>query len=145
MTDEPSMSQPAFELHPQLAADTFVVGELPLSRLLLMNDHRFPWCILVPRRQELRDLHELDATESADLFAEIRRVSLRLLALGHVDKLNVAALGNRVPQLHVHVVARRTNDAAWPGPVWGSGPAQPYAPAEVKTLLTNLRTALHLG
>lgn len=139
------MSQPAFELHPQLAADTFVVGELPLSRLLLMNDARFPWCILVPRRQRLRDLHELDAADSGELFAEIRKLSLRLLALGDVDKLNVAALGNRVPQLHVHVIARRTTDAAWPDPVWGRGTAQPYPQIHAESWLDELRAGLELS
>lgn len=138
------MSQPSFELHPQLAADTFVVGELPLSRLLLMNDGRFPWCILVPRRQGFRELHELDASDSADLFAEIRQLSRYLLTLGNVDKLNVAALGNRVPQLHVHVIARRASDAAWPDPVWGSGPAEHYTSSESRARLTNLRSSLEL-
>ena len=138
------MSQPAFDLHPQLAADTIEVGDLPLSRLLLMNDDRFPWCILVPRRQGLRDLHELDDVDSATLIKEIRQLSIRLLALGQVDKINVAALGNRVPQLHVHVIARRGNDAAWPDPVWGSGPAHPYLPSHATALLNDLRSGLHL-
>jgi len=139
------MSQPAFALHPRLAADTFVVGELPLSRLLLMNDERFPWCILVPRRQGLQDLHELDDADSAALFGEIRAVSLRLLALEDVDKLNVGALGNRVPQLHVHVVARRTSDAAWPDPVWGNGQARPYSESTYQAMLTRLRSGLNLA
>ncbi|MCC5888518.1 MAG: HIT domain-containing protein [Gammaproteobacteria bacterium] len=134
------MSPSAFELHPQLAADTLLVGDLPLSRLLLMNDARFPWCILVPRHPGLRELHELDEADSTALFAEIRQLSQRLLALGDVDKLNVAALGNRVAQLHVHVVARRSTDAAWPDPVWGKGTPQPYDPAQAEALLTHLRT-----
>ncbi|TVS15496.1 MAG: HIT domain-containing protein [Gammaproteobacteria bacterium] len=136
--------QAAFALHPRLAADTMQIGELPLSRLLLMNDARFPWCILVPRRQGLRELHELDAGESAELFTEIRRLSVLLLALGNVDKLNVGALGNRVPQLHVHVIARRAGDAAWPDPVWGRGAAQPYTAATVQALLTELQAGLGL-
>lgn len=139
------MSQPAFELHPRLAADTFVVGELPLSRLLLMNDERFPWCILVPRRQGLADLHELDDADSAALFGEIRAVSLRLLTLEDVDKLNVGALGNRVSQLHVHVVARRTRDAAWPDPVWGNGQARPYSESSYRAMLTRLQSGLNLA
>lgn len=146
MTDGPtSVSQPAFELHAQLSADTLIVGELPLSRLLLMNDDRFPWCILVPRRQGLRDLHELDVADSASLFAEIRQLSLLLLELGNVDKLNVGALGNRVPQLHVHVIARRTSDAAWPDPVWGSGAGKPYSPSSATALLKDLRSGLDLA
>ncbi len=138
------MTEADFELHPKLEADTFVVGELPLSRLLLMNDARFPWCILVPRRQGLRDLHELDSGDSAELFAEIRRLSLLLLALGNVDKLNVGALGNRVPQLHVHVIARRISDAAWPDPVWGRGAAQPYTAGTGQALLKELQAGLDL-
>lgn len=138
------MSAAAFELHPQLAADTFVVGDLPLSRLLLMNDARFPWCILVPRRQRLRELHEFDAPEGATLFTEIRQLSQALLSLDDVNKLNVAALGNRVPQLHIHVIARRTHDATWPDPVWGKGAPQPYDPTHAEALLAHLRTNLDL-
>lgn len=139
------MNQPIFELHPQLAADTFVVGELPLSTLLLMNDERYPWCILVPRRPGLRDLHELAVADSAELFAEIHELSLHLRSLGKVDKLNVAALGNRVPQLHIHVIARRNDDAAWPDPVWGRGAPEPYAPGASETMLTILREGLDLS
>ncbi len=138
------MRPSAFKLHAQLAADTFMVGDLPLSRLLLMNDARFPWCILVPRRQGLRDLHELDSADGAQAFVEIRQLSMVLLTLSDVDKINVGALGNRVPQLHIHVIARRTTDAAWPDPVWGSGPPRPYAPNDTEALLNNLRATLNL-
>lgn len=131
-----------FELHARLAADTLLIRDLPLSRLLLMNDARFPWCILVPARDGLRELYELTPADAALLHEEIRRVSLALAACGHVDKLNVAALGNQVPQLHIHVIARRYDDAAWPQPVWGSGPAQPYDEAAAHRLLTALRAAL---
>ncbi len=115
-----------FELHPRLAADCFDVGTLPLCQLLLMNDGRFPWCILVPRIAGLRDLHDVPHDRRIDLFDEIERVSKALEHLGPTDKMNVAALGNMVPQLHVHVIARTTTDAAWPGPVWGVGTAAPY-------------------
>jgi diadenosine tetraphosphate (Ap4A) HIT family hydrolase len=121
----------AFALHPRLAADCFVLGEMPLSRLLLSKDSRFPWCILVPRRDGLRELHDLSAAEGALLFAEIDRVSRALIATCGAHKLNVGALGNLVPQLHIHVIARQPDDAAWPGPVWGTGPAEPYAEPEM--------------
>lgn len=132
----------AFELHPRLAADTFRVCELPLSSLLLMNDARFPWCILAPRRDGLRELHALPPADGAALLDEIRRVARALEARGGVDKMNVAALGNQVPQLHVHVIARRQDDPAWPNPVWGSGAAEPYDDASARGLVDDLRQAL---
>jgi diadenosine tetraphosphate (Ap4A) HIT family hydrolase len=134
-----------FELHPRLAADCIVLGDLPLSRLLLMNDSRFPWCILVPRQAGLRELHELHAADGAKLFAELDRVSRALIDCCGAYKLNVGALGNLVPQLHVHVVARQPEDAAWPGPVWGSGPAVPYAADAASALATRLSMALGIG
>ena len=135
---------PAFELHPRLAADCIVLGELPLSRLLLTNDSRFPWCILVPRQAGLRELHDLSPADGARLFDEIDRVSRALVDCCGAYKLNVGALGNMVPQLHVHVVARQPDDAAWPGPVWGSGPAQPYAADAATALAARLRAAVGL-
>ena len=111
----------SFALDPRLAADTLAIGELGLSRLMLMNDARYPWLILVPRREGLRELVDLDRVERAELIEEIALVSEFLRALPGVDKLNVGALGNVVAQLHIHVVGRRVGDAAWPGPVWGAG------------------------
>lgn len=127
------MTNREFELHPRLAADCRVLGDLPVSRLLLMSDSRFPWCILVPRRPGLRELHELNGSERGSLFAEIDAVSRALLDRG-AEKINVGALGNLVAQLHVHVVGRRSDDDAWPSPVWGSGPARPYAPEAAAAL-----------
>jgi diadenosine tetraphosphate (Ap4A) HIT family hydrolase len=129
-----------FELHPRLAADAFNIGDLPLCRVLLNNDARFAWCILVPRLAGLRDLHEVPQGERMQLFAEIEQVSMALQALGSADKMNVAALGNMVPQLHVHVIARRTTDAAWPQPVWNAGAAQSYPkpPALIEQMATRL-------
>ena len=134
-----------FELHPRLAADCIVLGDLPLSRLLLMNDSRFPWCILVPRQAGLRELHDLVPTDGAKLFAELDRVARALIDCCGAYKLNVGALGNLVPQLHVHVVARQPQDAAWPGPVWGSGPAVPYAADAATRLTARLRAALGIS
>jgi diadenosine tetraphosphate (Ap4A) HIT family hydrolase len=137
--------EPNFELHPRLAADTLVLGDLSLSRLLLMNDSRFPWCILVPRQAGLRELHDLSPADGTRLFAEIDRVSRALIACRGAYKLNVGALGNLVPQLHVHVVARQPEDAAWPGPVWGSGQAEPYPAAAGEQLAAELCAALGLA
>lgn len=118
-----------FRLHERLAADTALVADWPLSRILLMNDGRFPWLILVPRRAGANEVFDLDAADRVTLTDEICRAGKLLRALTGCAKINVGALGNVVPQLHVHVVARSPGDAAWPGPVWGSGQAIPYAPA----------------
>ena len=135
------MSSP-FALHPVLAADTLHLARLPVADLLLMNDARFPWCILVPRIAALSEWHHLPADVRLPLLSEMDQVSHALLALPGITKLNVGALGNRVPQLHIHVVGRHPEDAAWPGPVWGSGPAVPYAEAESRRLLELLGSAL---
>ncbi|MDZ7670406.1 MAG: HIT family protein [Gammaproteobacteria bacterium] len=129
----------AFALHPRLAADCAVVGDLEVCRLLAMNDARFPWCILVPRRSGLTELHQLDGADRPALFAEIDAVSQALLAEPGIRKINIGALGNMVEQLHIHVVGRRPDDAAWPGPVWGSGSAEPYPPAQLQTLTHRLQ------
>lgn len=115
-----------FALHPRLAADTVPVCDLDLCTVLLMNDARFPWLVLVPRREEAVEIIDLAEADRTLLMTEIARASEALRAAAPCDKLNVGALGNLVPQLHVHVVARVEGDAAWPGPVWGSGAAKPY-------------------
>lgn len=131
----------SFKLHPRLAADCAVVGDLPLCRLLAMNDARFPWCILVPRRAGLTEWHHVPAADRGALMAEIETVSLALIGVCGARKINVGALGNVVPQLHVHVVARHPDDAAWPAPVWGSGPAEPYQPEALEELAGRLGRA----
>jgi len=115
-----------FSLHPQLAGDTAPVCDLPLSAALLMNDARFPWIILVPRVPNVRDLVDLNHSDQIVLLDEINRTCQTLKMLFTPDKLNVASLGNMVPQLHVHIIARHTTDAAWPAPVWGAGTIKPY-------------------
>ncbi len=119
-----------FELDARLAADTLVLAEWPLCQVLLMNDQRFPWLILVPRIVGLRDFHEVPADDKIQFQTEIDRASLSLQALTKAHKMNVAALGNMVPQLHVHVVGRFDGDDAWPAPVWGLGKAAPYPGTE---------------
>ena len=114
----------AFTLHEKLAADCEWLGDLALCRLLLMRDDRFPWTILVPRLEDLRDFHDLPRQHALALFDDIETVSRALIDIFAADKINVAALGNQVPQLHVHVIARHVGDVAWPGPVWNAGIAE---------------------
>jgi diadenosine tetraphosphate (Ap4A) HIT family hydrolase len=134
----------AFALDPRLEADTHHVGDLPLARVLLFDDARFPWLVLVPRQTGLRDLIDLAHDDQHRLLDEIDRCAQVLHALDKPDKLNVAALGNVVAQLHVHVIARYTHDAAWPRPVWNVGTAQPYSPDALQTRLARLRAALQI-
>jgi diadenosine tetraphosphate (Ap4A) HIT family hydrolase len=117
---------PDFALHPRLEADTAFVADWPLSRVLLMNDARYRWLVLVPRKPDLVELHDLGAQDRAALVEEIARASQTLKSLTGAAKINTGALGNMVPQLHIHVIARNPGDPAWPGPVWGHSPAQPY-------------------
>jgi len=131
-----------FVLHPTLARDTREVLKLALSRVLLMNDAAVPWLILVPERPHLRELHQLEAPRRAELMEEIALAGTVLERLYRPDKLNVGALGNLVPQLHLHVVARFAGDRAWPGPIWGSTPGEPYPPAEMARVIRALREAL---
>lgn len=135
---------PRLALHPSLAADCSDVGELPLCRVLLMNDARYPWLILVPKVKDARELIDLSRDDQHRLSDEVARVSEVLMSVCEPIKLNVAALGNRVPQLHVHVVARFEGDAAWPDPVWGRGEREPYGEGAKRMLLKTLRAALHL-
>ena len=134
-----------FTLHAQLAADTFAVGEFELCSLLLMNDATYPWLILVPHVAAARELVDLDERQQSMLMREVTRCSHALQRLFAPDKLNVAALGNVVPQLHVHVIARHRGDPAWPAPIWGRVPAQPYERAAGEALLLRLRGELGLA
>jgi len=135
-----------FVLHPRLMADTVSIADWSLSRLLLMNDRRYPWIVLVPRRANVTEVFDLDETTQGTLMSEIARVSETLKAWarwhGGCDKINVGMIGNIVPQLHVHIVARKKTDAAWPAPVWGKGEAQPYDAADLEQTLISLRDAL---
>jgi diadenosine tetraphosphate (Ap4A) HIT family hydrolase len=136
------MSERDFVLDPRLEADTQHVASLELSDVRLMNDARFPWLVLVPRRVDLVEICDLAAAEQALLWQEANRAAQVLREIAPFDKLNLGALGNIVRQLHVHVVGRREGDAAWPGPVWGSGRALPYDEAALGQLKLRLRGAL---
>ena len=131
-----------WSLHPKLAEDTVPVGDLALARVLLANDANFPWLILVPRRPGLVELIDLAEDEQMRLLGEVATAARALKAIAECDKLNVAALGNQVSQLHVHVIARRHSDAAWPQPVWGVVPPAAYDPAVRDRLLGALRRGL---
>ena len=123
-----SLTDP-FQPDPRLTADSVFIADGPLSQVRLMDDARFPWLLLVPRVPGAAEWIDLDGGQQRLLLAEINRVSHLLRAEPGVEKLNIAALGNIVRQLHVHLVGRHSADPAWPGPVWGSGPAHRYEPA----------------
>jgi len=123
-----------YELHPQLAADCIVLGDFPLSTLLLANDSNFPWFILVPRRAEVSELYHLSPKDQMQLMHESAFLSENLADIFGACKMNVASLGNMVPQLHLHHVVRFKTDPAWPGPMWGKLPAKPYTDQQVHDL-----------
>jgi diadenosine tetraphosphate (Ap4A) HIT family hydrolase len=131
-----------FVLHERLAADTAPLADWALSRVLVMNDARFAWLVLVPRRAGLGELHDLTHAEALVLIEELKRASAALKRVTGAAKINIGALGNLVPQLHIHVVARNPGDAAWPGPVWGHGKPVPYAAAARQDLLDRLAADL---
>jgi diadenosine tetraphosphate (Ap4A) HIT family hydrolase len=133
-----------WSLHPQLLKDTLEIGDLPLSRVLVIKDAHYPWLLLVPRRAGAVEIIDLGEVEQAQLMTEITRVSRALKDVTQCDKLNVAALGNAVPQLHVHLIARRTTDAAWPRPVWGVVPPLAHDPQEVQKFIGALRGKIWL-
>lgn len=132
----------SFTLHPRLEADTAFAADWPLCRVLAMNDARYPWLVLVPRRADAVEIFDLDEKDRAILVEEIARAAQGLKRLSDASKINVGALGNLVPQLHVHVVARNPGDAAWPGPVWGQGQAVPCDANALAALVARLRKEL---
>lgn len=127
-----------FELHPRLEADCITVGSFPLCRLLLMNDSNYPWFVLVPQRAGIREVFELSEDDQHQLLRESSALSRVISDHFKADKINVAALGNVVPQLHIHHIVRYESDPAWPAPVWGHAPAKPYPEEELNGLVTTL-------
>ncbi len=131
-----------FELHPRLAQDSVVIGEFDLSLLLLSRDANYPWCILVPKRDEVYEIHHLSEEEQLQLIRESCRLAEVMTSIFDADKMNVAALGNVVRQLHVHHIARFTDDPAWPQPIWGKLPAKDYADTDFAERIKRLQNAL---
>ncbi len=131
-----------FELHPQLASDCIVIGQFKLSTLLLMNDRQFPWFILVPQRADVSEVFQLDQADRDQLTRESCWLAEALKDAFAAHKVNVAALGNMVSQLHIHHIARYREDPAWPGPVWGKLPAVPYTQEQLVECVARLQTVL---
>jgi diadenosine tetraphosphate (Ap4A) HIT family hydrolase len=130
------------ELHPQLQKDCLLVGRFSLCRLLLMRDANYPWFILVPDREGITEIFQLSDEDQVQLLRESSRLSAVLVERFRADKLNIAALGNVVPQLHIHHVVRYRDDPAWPAPVWGRVPARPYTSEGLSAVLRTLRSGL---
>lgn len=131
-----------FALDPRLQQDTLPIGDFPLCRLLLSNDSNYPWFILVPKRQSISELFQLNDADQQQLWKETTALAETLKDSFDADKLNVATLGNVVSQLHMHVIVRKRDDAAWPAPVWGKHPARPYNAEQVTAIRERLRMAL---
>ncbi len=131
------------DLHPQLEKDCFTLGHFPLSRLLLLDDSNYPWFILLPERENITEIFQLSDTDQQQLMLESSYFSHVLVQTFNADKINIAALGNVVPQLHIHHIARFRNDVSWPAPVWGAVPAKPYLPTQKQALTEKLKENLN--
>ncbi len=131
-----------FELHPQLEKDCLILGDFPLCRLLLSKDANYPWCILVPRVHNIREIYQLGEEDQIQFISESSYLSKKLNVIYKADKMNVAALGNMVPQLHIHHIVRYKTDPAWPGPVWGVKPAGTYSPEEMAQAVEKITSSL---
>ncbi|MCU0089616.1 HIT domain-containing protein [Pseudomonas koreensis] len=131
-----------FALDPRLQQDTLTIGDFPLCRLLLSNDANYPWFILVPRRDDISELFQLDVADQQRLWEETTTLAEVLKDSFDADKMNVATLGNVVSQMHMHVIVRKRDDAAWPAPVWGKHPAKPYSAEQVAAIRERLRLVL---
>lgn len=134
-----------YQLHSQLSQDSVAICMLPLCEVRLMNDANYPWVLLVPQVADTREIHQLSVRHQQALMREVAMVSRRLEALTLAEKMNVAALGNMVPQLHIHIIARFESDAAWPKPVWGVVPAKPYEKRHLDAFVSEIKAALNQG
>lgn len=131
-----------FSLDSRLREDSFVIGRFPLSVLLLSRDANYPWCILVPQRSNTYELYHLSDEDQIQLIRESSRLAEVMHNIFDADKMNIATLGNMVPQLHVHHIARFETDAAWPGPIWGKVPAKSYDPERLQSIVEKITNAL---
>ena len=134
-----------FALDSRLQQDTLPIGDFPLCRLLLSNDSNYPWFILVPRREDISEIFQLDVADQLQLWQETTTLAQTLKDSFDADKLNIAALGNVVSQLHMHVIVRKREDAAWPAPVWGKHAARPYTAEQVAAIRERLQLVLTEG
>ncbi len=136
----------SFHLHPRLAQDCITLGRFELCRLLMMNDSQYPWFILVPERADLQEIYQLSKAERGLLAEESSYLAENLAVLYKADKMNIAAIGNLVPQLHIHHVVRYQTDKAWPAPVWGKFATVPYTERQISDNVERIkdRLALHL-
>ena len=131
-----------FQLHPRLEQDCIEIGRFKLSRLLLMNDSQYPWCILVPEREDISEIYQLQEQDRQLLQQESCLLSEKMAEIYNADKMNIAAIGNMVPQLHIHHIVRYRVDNAWPAPVWGKFDAVPYSKRQIEENLFVIRQAL---
>jgi diadenosine tetraphosphate (Ap4A) HIT family hydrolase len=131
-----------FTLHPQLQADSFLVGNLALSQLLMMNDNQYPWFVLVPRRHDVSEIYQLDTEDRSLLMAESCMLAEALQNIYSPDKLNIAAIGNLVPQLHIHHVVRYRTDKAWPAPIWGQYPPVAMTAEQAESLMSEIKMSM---
>lgn len=131
-----------FELHPRLAQDSVIIGHFPLALLLLSKDANYPWCILVPEREDIFEIHHLSEEDQLQLIRESCRLSEVMTSVFDAHKMNVAALGNVVRQLHIHHIARFVDDPAWPQPIWGKVPDTGYSPEALAERIKRLQNAL---
>ncbi|OQK16765.1 hypothetical protein AU255_02330 [Methyloprofundus sedimenti] len=133
----------SFTLHAALKKDCTELGKLELCRVLLMNDSQFPWLILVPERENITEIHQLASADQQQLMRESSYIAEQLATLYHADKMNIAALGNMVPQLHIHHVVRYKTDKAWPAPIWGKFDAQDYSAKDLENTLDLLKELIN--
>ena len=131
-----------FQIHSQLKEDSYLVGYFKLCQLRLIDDSQYPWFILLPQIADIEQIHQLNEAQRTLLWQESHQLSLRLMTLYQPDKLNVAAIGNLVPQLHLHHVVRFKQDQCWPKPIWGQCPMKPYLTVERETLIAKLQQGL---
>lgn len=131
-----------FQLHPRLEQDCIAIGRFELCRLLMMNDSQYPWFILVPERADLQEIYQLSKAERALLTEESSYLAENLAGLYKADKMNIAAIGNLVPQLHIHHIVRYQTDNAWPAPVWGKFAALPYTEQQIADNLARIKDQL---
>ena len=134
-----------FNLHPDLSRDGIYLGSFPLCQVLLINDSAYPWFVLVPQRENIRDTIDLSKSDYEALWTESRALSIAIMKLFDGEKLNVAALGNITPQPHLHHVVRFAADPAWPGPIWGVQPLQPYSDQQIEEIRRRLTSAQIVG